>query len=133
MAAIIKIYHLFNPIIFAIPQYLWAPYHNFSVYGSWYNYCSYTWAHSRVPTNTRLQYQNILASYSTVISTSRFCIPIMLHENYLSSQGGDHASRICYLFYFIVAKNLLCSFSISYDALLCDCQLFIPKKFCEHK
>ena len=45
MAAIIKIYHLFNPIIFAIPQYLWAPYHNFRVYECLYNECCYTWAY----------------------------------------------------------------------------------------
>ena len=53
-AVITKIHPLLNPIIFAITQELWAPYHNFVVYGSWYNECRYTWAHRRVPTNTCL-------------------------------------------------------------------------------
>ena len=54
-ADITKINHLCNPILFAIPQELWAPYHNFIVYGSWYNGYSYSWAHRRVLTHTRLQ------------------------------------------------------------------------------
>ena len=68
-AVITKIHPLFHPILFAVPQEIWAPYHNFNVYGSWYNQCSYTWAYRPVPTNMRLQYQNILASYSMVIET----------------------------------------------------------------
>ena len=66
-AVITKIHPLLDSIIFAIPQYLWAPYHNFVFYRSWYNECCYTWAHRRVPTDTRSHYQNILASYYTVI------------------------------------------------------------------
>ena len=37
-AVITKINPFFKPILFVIPQELWAPYHNFSVYGSFYNY-----------------------------------------------------------------------------------------------
>ena len=68
-AIITKINHLFNPIVFAVTQEIWYPYHNFSVYGSWYNECSYTWAHRCVPTHTHLQYQHIIASYYMVIET----------------------------------------------------------------
>ena len=57
-----------NPTLFAIPQELWAPYHNFSVYSGWYNECFYAWAHRRVPTNTRLRYL-LFVIYYTVIST----------------------------------------------------------------
>ena len=68
-AVITNINPLCNLILFAIPQELWAPYHNLSVYSGWYNECSYTWAHRRVPTNTCLRYQQIFNSYSTVIKT----------------------------------------------------------------
>ena len=68
-AVITKINPFCNPIFFSVPQELWAPYHNFSVYDSWYNQCSYTWAHRRVPTNTCLRYYQIFASYSTIIET----------------------------------------------------------------
>ena len=40
-AVITKIHPLLNPILFSITQELWAPYHNFGVYGSWYNECCY--------------------------------------------------------------------------------------------
>ena len=68
-AIITKINHLFNPIVFAVTQELWYPYHNFSVYGSCYNNYYYTWAHRLIPTSIRSHYQHIFASYYTVIET----------------------------------------------------------------
>ena len=57
-----------NPTLFAIPQELLAPYHNFSTYSSWYNKGFYEWAHRRILTNKCSRYQ-LFGSYSTVIST----------------------------------------------------------------
>ena len=68
-AFITKINILCNPIFFTIPKELWAPYHNFSVYGSCYNNYYYTWAHRLIPTSIRSHYQHIFASYYTVIET----------------------------------------------------------------
>ena len=68
-AVITKIHHLLKTIISATFQELWDTYHNFGVYSCWYNKCYYTWSNRSVTTNTHLHYKNILASYSTVITT----------------------------------------------------------------
>ena len=68
-AVIRNINTLCNPSLFAIPQELLAPCHNFSVYSGWYNQCSYAWVHRSVPTNTHSRY-HFLGSYSTVIEMS---------------------------------------------------------------
>ena len=80
-AVITNINPLCNPILFAIPQELWAPYHSFSVYSSWYNECSYTYAHRHAPTNTHLRYHQIFGSYSTIIE--------MLTQRHIDFHNSD--------------------------------------------
>ena len=81
-AVIRNINTLCNPSLFAIPQELLAPCHNFSAYSSCYNEVFYKWAHRRIPTNTCLCYQ-LFGSYSTVHSMLTQC-HIEFHESVIA-------------------------------------------------
>ena len=85
-----------NPTIFAIPQELWVPYHNFSAHSIWYNEGFYEWEHRRIPTNMCLCY-HLFGIYSAVISALTQC-HIELHESVVACQHitWDENSSIPY-------------------------------------